>query len=218
MLQAYESTFSLRLILAGVFFTAMLAVDVARHGRAAPRLGEYGFLLLAMLAAVAYGVGHDHLTATISREYFLFGKGLADDPRPFRWAVTLLACRATYWIGLLAGALLLVANNPSPNRPRVAYAKLLLLSLWPLGLAVGLAFAGGALFFVEVVGMRARARKWSAHPPPPALRSSGESTGGRMSAPRWARSWRWPRSSAGEGLPCARRATKTVRFKGIGVS
>ena len=79
------------------------------------RAKEYAFLLYAMLVAAAYAVAHDHLTATISPEYFLYGKGLAQDPRPFRWAITPLAVRASLAVGLFGGAALLLANNPRRN-------------------------------------------------------------------------------------------------------
>ena len=154
MLETYESTLAVRVTLALVFFGALLAYDLFRHGRASPRLREYSVLLLAMCIAVAYGVGHDHITATISPAYFLIGKGLADDPRPFRWAVTVLGIHATYGIGLLAGALLLIANNPSPKRPQLPYRHLIRLCFLPLALAVLFAALGGLVFAIEAFGLR----------------------------------------------------------------
>ena len=157
MLEAYESTLAVRVVLALVFFGALLAYDLFRHGTDSARLREYGFLLLAMLFAVAYGVGLDHTTATISPAYFLIGKGLADDPRPFRWAVTLLAIRATYGIGLLAGAFLLIANNPSPRRPQLPYRKLIQMCFLPLCLAMLFAAIGGLVFANGALALRATA-------------------------------------------------------------
>jgi len=60
---------------------AMALLDYLQHPKNPTRLKEYAFLVYAMLVAVAYGILHDHVTATISREYFLRWKGLADDPR-----------------------------------------------------------------------------------------------------------------------------------------
>jgi hypothetical protein len=98
--------------LVGVTILAGLAVrDIARNRTDTRRAKEYAFLLATTLAAVVYGVLHDQLTVTISPEYFLEGKGLADDPRPLRLAVGLLAVRASWWVGLALGAALLVANN-----------------------------------------------------------------------------------------------------------
>ncbi|MDC3960939.1 hypothetical protein [Polyangium jinanense] len=63
-----------------------------------PRFDREGAVLLVVttILALAYGITHDHLTATLSPEYFLFGKDLASDPRPFRWAVTLLGAKASW--------------------------------------------------------------------------------------------------------------------------
>ncbi len=101
------------------------------------RAKECAFLAYAVLAAAAYAVVHDHVTATISPEYFLYGKGLAQDPRPFRWAVTLLAVRASLAAGLLCGTVLLVANNTrrSGHPPPLDYRALAKLSLIPLAAA-----------------------------------------------------------------------------------
>jgi fermentation-respiration switch protein FrsA (DUF1100 family) len=101
------------------------------------RAKEYVFLLYAMLVAATYAIAHDHVTATISPEYFLCGKGLAQVERPFRWAVTLLAVRASLAVGLLSGAALLLANNPRPTgHPQpLPYRSLVRLSLIPLAAA-----------------------------------------------------------------------------------
>jgi hypothetical protein len=111
----------------------------------AARAKEYAFLVYAVLAAAAYGLAHDHVTATIPPEYFLLGKGLAMSPRPFRWAVTLLAVRASCGTGVFAGAALLVANNPRRRgRPsQLPYPALLKLSFIPLALAALTAMVGG---------------------------------------------------------------------------
>jgi alpha-beta hydrolase superfamily lysophospholipase len=108
---------------------------------------EYPFLLYTMLVAVAYGVAHDHVTATISPEYFLYGKGLSEASQPFRWAVTLLAVRASLPAGLLCGTVLLVANRPYRSRQpaQLTYAALVRLSLIPLVGAGLLAAASGVL-------------------------------------------------------------------------
>jgi hypothetical protein len=111
------------------------------------RAKEYAFLLYAMLLATVYAVAHDHVTATISPEYFLYGKGLAEAPQPFRWAVTLLAIGAGLAPGLLAGAALLLANNPRRigHPPQLAYRALVRLSLLPVAAAGVLAVVGGVV-------------------------------------------------------------------------
>ncbi|MDI1476450.1 hypothetical protein [Polyangium sp. y55x31] len=85
-----------------------------------PRFGreDAGVFVVTTILALVYGIIHDHLTAALSPEYFLFGKDLASDPRPFRWAVTVLAAKASWPLGLLAGMALRIANEPSPRLPQ----------------------------------------------------------------------------------------------------
>ena len=80
------------------------------------------------------------------------GKGLADDSLPFRWSVTVLAFRATYGVGLLGGACLLIANNPSSRSPQIPYRGLIRLCLIPLTLAV-LSSLIGALLFLGIAAI-----------------------------------------------------------------
>jgi hypothetical protein len=143
VLEILEATYPYRVALGVAFFLTLGIRDWVKHPEDPKRAKEYLFLLFSMVCAIAYGVVHDQITATISPEYFLVGKGLADDPRPFRWAVTVLAIHASYGVGLVAGALLLIANNPSPARPQLAYRELAPLAVLPLALAAGLAVAGG---------------------------------------------------------------------------
>jgi len=118
------------------------------------KASEYAFLLYAVVVAAAYGIAHDQVTATISPEYFLLGKGLASHPEPFRLAVTLLAVRASCGTGLLAGAALLVANDPRRRgKPwHLPYAALVKLSLIPLALAAVAAIVAGIANASALVG------------------------------------------------------------------
>src|SRR4051794_15810247 len=79
----------------GVAIFAVLAtVDLVRHGRAATRWREYSFLLVAVAAAMLYGIANDAIASGISWEYFYYGKGLEQqlgqtlppDPVALRWA------------------------------------------------------------------------------------------------------------------------------------
>lgn len=157
MFNTYEATFPIRLAIGVLIFTVLGLWDYIRHRDNPRRAKEYLFLLAATLLAIIYGQVHDHITATISRPYFLFGKGLADDPRPFRLAVSLLALRATFWVGLLVGVGLLMANNPSPNKPQLPYGELLRLGGLPIAAAAVAAGVGGLLFALAPFGQRALA-------------------------------------------------------------
>ena len=122
-------------IAAGACVFAVLAVwDVRRRGKEARRWREYLFLLVAVAAAMAYGVAIDQITATISWEYFVHGKGLsafeshgpagAGEAAAFRWEVAKLGAKAAWTAGLILGAAVLIANNPRPQRPPLPFAAL----------------------------------------------------------------------------------------------
>jgi len=85
-----------------------------------PRFGREDAVLFIVTVgvALAYGIAHDHVTATLSPEYFLAGKNLASDPRPFRWAVTALAANASWPLGVLGGMAFRFANEPSERLPQ----------------------------------------------------------------------------------------------------
>lgn len=138
---------------AGVLVLAALAIwDVRRKGAAARRWREYLFLLTVTAVAVLYGLLNDQLTVGISWEYFFYGKGLYEalgqqappDMTALRWQAVLVGIRATWWVGLAGGVLVLLANNPIGKLPRLADRRLYALLAWPIGLAVLLAAAGGA--------------------------------------------------------------------------
>lgn len=124
MLEGYDNTLPYRLGFAAVFFLVMGVRDWMKHPENPTRVYEYLFLVTVMGVWITYGVIHDHITATISPEYFLHAKGLAHTAQPYRIAVTLLAAKATYGPGALMGALLLIANNPSPKMPQLRYKEL----------------------------------------------------------------------------------------------
>ena len=135
MLEEYDQTLPYRLGLAALFFLVMGVRDWIKHPENPTRLREYEFLLSGMVLWILYGIVHDHITATISPEYFLQAKGLASSSHPFRWAVTLLATKATYGPGALMAALFLITNNPKPNLPQLPYGELFRLCLVTLALA-----------------------------------------------------------------------------------
>jgi hypothetical protein len=146
VLDLYASLYPYRVVFGVLFFVVLGTLDYAAHPDQPRRAKEYLFLLASAGIASAYGVVHDHVTATISIDYFLYGKGLIESELPFRVAVTLLAVQATYWVGLVAGAALLLANNPRPDRPQLSYRELSRLIGLPLAGAAVAAAIGGALF------------------------------------------------------------------------
>lgn len=153
MWDAYEATFPYRLAFGVAFFLVLGVADRIRHPENPRRAKEYLFLAFSVAAAVLYGLAHDHVTATISPRYFLVGKGLAGDPRPFRLAVSILAVRGTYWVGLLGGAALLIANNPSAQRPQLPYRALVRLVLLALGTSLAAAGVGALMVGLDAFDM-----------------------------------------------------------------
>ncbi len=157
MQDAYDASLPYRLVFGLAFFAALSAWELRRRGWSSPRLREYGFLVVATIASVVYATIHDQITSTISPEYFWYAKNLASDPRPFRIAVAVLAVKASYWVGLVIGTAMLVANNPSPRRPQLLYPTMFRLMAWPFALAVVGAILLGVLSVFFDVGHHANA-------------------------------------------------------------
>ncbi|MFT3913668.1 MAG: hypothetical protein QM704_06060 [Anaeromyxobacteraceae bacterium] len=153
MLDAYERALPIRLALGLAFFAVLALREAVRRGRQSPRLREYAFLLAASAGAIIYAILNDELTAAISPGYFLEAKGVRASALPFRLAVALVAVKGSYWVGLLLGTALLVANNPSSRWPPLPYASLGRIALVPVVGATAGGLAGGALFRFAGLGL-----------------------------------------------------------------
>ena len=118
----------------GIAVLAALAIaDLYKNGRQATRWREYAFLALCVGVAIAYGILNDLITSRISWEYFYYGKDLAPiigpqvppDPAALQFQAMRIGAGATWWAGLIIGAALLIANNPSRRMPRLKYSRLI---------------------------------------------------------------------------------------------
>jgi hypothetical protein len=139
-------------IAAGVIIFAILAlIDFRRNGNQATRWREYAFLLLCVVAALAYGIVNDLITSTISWEYFSYGKGLWPDVLPdvppdslrLHLAACVVGMKATWTVGLMIGVALLLANNPRKDRPQLPLSALAKRLVWILIVTIIIALAFG---------------------------------------------------------------------------
>jgi len=138
-----------RLAGGAAIFAALAAVDLLRHGRRATRWKEYVFLLAFTAGTVAYAVANDMVTVTISPEYFLAHEQLPPDTPDLRWVAVGMGARGAWWVGLIAGVALLMANNPSRRWPRLPWRRMYTKIAYPLtasllaSAAAGLPVAAG---------------------------------------------------------------------------
>jgi hypothetical protein len=150
---ASDAGLAARIAIGAGIFVILAAADLIRHGRKATRWREHAFLLAATALAMLYGVINDRIAAGISWEYFYYGKDLKQqlgpavppDATALNHAAIGVGLRATWTVGLLIGAILLIANNPRPNRRPVLYRSLLVLLILIGGIAACGAIAGGII-------------------------------------------------------------------------
>ena len=141
MIEWLEATYGYRLAIGLTFFAVLLVHDLVRNRENPRRAKEYLFLAFTAAVAVLYAEVHDQITVTISPGYFVKAKGVRG--AFLRSDTAALALKAAYGPGLIAGALLLIANNPSKRLEQLPYARLVRLVLVPLASAVVCAVAGG---------------------------------------------------------------------------
>ena len=125
--------FQYRVMLGVLFFIILGLVDYWRHPSNPRRAKEYLFLFSCAGIAMAYGVVHDFVTYHISPDYFIWGKGIESAVDGFNLDVVKLALMAAWSAGLIAGVVLLIANNPRRGQPQLSYPALYSQGLVPLG-------------------------------------------------------------------------------------
>jgi hypothetical protein len=135
-----------RLLIGATILAGLAVYDLCINRHKATRWREYVFLLFCVAVAMIYGIINDQITSRISWEYFYYGKVLAPilgpqtppDSAALSWQAVRIGVEATWSAGLIAGAALLIANNPSVN-PRLTYRRLA--ATLPVVIAITIAFA-----------------------------------------------------------------------------
>lgn len=144
-----DPSFPYRLALGLIFFAGMGLSDLIRHPDNPKRVKEYGFLFGVSLVAMAYGIVHDFVTYTLSPDYFIIGKGLTSAVGGFNRDVVFLAMNATWTVGVLGAAVILVANNPNKLGHQLSYRSLTRLALIPFGVSLLFEIPFGVLSHVR---------------------------------------------------------------------
>lgn len=116
--------FPLRVLLLIVVLAAAAGVDRWRKGAKSTRWREYGFLLAAAFFGGTFAALNDQLSLWLSPEYFELGKGIPRDAS-FHYKVTEMGFHAGFLAGAIGAGLLLVFNNPKPERPALPMRRLL---------------------------------------------------------------------------------------------
>jgi hypothetical protein len=137
-----------RVVVGAMIFFVLACIDLLRRGRKARRWREYLFLVVCVGAGMLYGVVNDQVTIAVSWEYFYYGKELWRELGPatppsragLSWGAAKVGLTAGWSVGLLLGAVLLIANNPRRNRcgrevPTLPFMRLFALTVIPAFMA-----------------------------------------------------------------------------------
>lgn len=137
-----------RLALLLILMAIVSVIDWWRHPESPMKWQEYAFLLAVGLAGGLLGMGNNQITSAISPQYFFLGKGIPFDAN-FSHEVTLLGFHAGLFVGFVVGGAYLLANNPSPQYPRLAWSRLSWYGLRPVVAGIVLAPIGGVLMLLS---------------------------------------------------------------------
>ncbi|MFW6061354.1 MAG: hypothetical protein ACOC93_00950 [Planctomycetota bacterium] len=138
-------------------FSLLALWDLRRNGPSARRWREYAFLLLSVAAAIVYGIVNDQITVTLSPHYFVYYKGgleavgynWAETPLQLRWQAVGVGVRATWWMGLIIGAVVLLVNSYPRRWPALPVRQLARLLPAVLVLTASLAAMAGLIGYLR---------------------------------------------------------------------
>ena len=149
----HEIPFWTRAVALVCAFVIVGAAELVLRRERAGRWKEYAAWVAFAAAGATFGAANDLITSALSPAYFVIGKGLAQGPQ-LAWAAADLGARAGAAAGLLAGGILLMANNPRQGLAPLPYGWLARVALVPLALAaIGAPlFALGGSFDLQGLG------------------------------------------------------------------
>ena len=170
-----EISFGYRVGFLLVMLGTVAAWDYRKYGPAATKWREYGFLCSVALISACFAIANDFITASISPDYFVSGKGLS--LQEFIWELLKLATEAGFSAGIVIGALLLFVNSYGTRGAPPHFARLYKLLLFPTvgavigGISLGLISAqwdplhfAGEVDFLENAAAQARfVLVWGVH-------------------------------------------------------
>lgn len=133
--------FQYRLAFGLTFFFIFGLYDWVKNPQNPTRVREYGFLASCALISVIFAIFHDLITFNISYEYFEIAKDLGKDLKFFP-KVVILAAKASYWVGLIVGIILVIANNPRKRLEPLPYKTLYRYLVYPFVSAITMALLG----------------------------------------------------------------------------
>jgi hypothetical protein len=124
-----------RIVILLVFMLIVASVDLYRNGAQATRFREYGFILLTGMVGAAVGLVNDLITSSISPEYFILGKGLAEGPN-LQAQAGLFGLQVGFSAGVIGGAICLYAGRRKSMYSPVTYSRLLRMLWMPVAGAI----------------------------------------------------------------------------------
>jgi len=127
--------FSYRVVLLLGVMAVVAAVDFYRKGPQATKFREYGFVVITGAIGAAVGLVNDLITASISPEYFILGKGLEDGP-DLRVQAGLFGLQVGFSAGVIGGAICLYVSRRKSVYPAIKCSRLLRMLWMPVTGAV----------------------------------------------------------------------------------
>lgn len=120
-----------RLSILVFLMVAIAAIDYWRHASNATKWREYLFLAVAALIGGLVGLVVTHVSASLSPDYFIIGKGIPPGDR-FHFRAVHFGFDAGMLVGVVIGGAYLLTNHTNPNRKSLSFLELMRFTVQPL--------------------------------------------------------------------------------------